>query len=79
MYFDMHGKYAEFGNLIPGKLCFWREIFCNLEGKLYHLYGYFCLYLKHLFANLYKIHIFDGNIDHISGKCLLLFSALFIL
>ena len=30
----MHGKNAEFGNLIPGKFCFWREIFAILRGNL---------------------------------------------
>ena len=30
----MHGKNAEFGNLIPGKFCFWREIFAILKVNL---------------------------------------------
>ena len=32
--FIMHGKNVEFGNLIPGKFGFWREIFAILMGNL---------------------------------------------
>ena len=30
----MHGQNVEFGHLIPGKFCFWREIFAILRGYL---------------------------------------------
>ena len=30
----VHGINEEFGNLIPGKFCFWREIVAILSGKL---------------------------------------------
>ena len=49
----MAGKSRELGNLVPGKLVIWREIFefetkkyirnvgkyCNLGGKFYHVPG----------------------------------------
>ena len=47
----MHGKNAEFGNLIPGKICFWREIFVIL-GDIYHLDGYFGLFLRKISKNV---------------------------
>ena len=29
-----HREKVEFGNLIPGKICFWREIFATLRGNV---------------------------------------------
>ena len=29
---SMHGQNVEFSHLIPGKFCFWREIFAILRG-----------------------------------------------
>ena len=47
----MHGQNVEFGNLIPGKFGFWKEIFAILRGNLD---GYFCRFLTKISENLYK-------------------------
>ena len=38
----MHGKNVEFGNLIPGKLCFWREIYAILRENI----SFRCIFLS---------------------------------
>ena len=47
----MHGKDVEFGNLIPRKYSFWREIFATLR-EIHHLDGYFGLFLTTNSKNL---------------------------
>ena len=59
-----------FGHLIPGKFCFWRE--------MYHLDGYVGLFLITMFEICKIIQIFDAIFDHIPGKCLHLLSAFHI-
>ena len=59
-------KMGNLGSLFLGNcafggksLQFWQEI--------YDLDGYFCLFLKN-YTHLWKIHIFDANLDHIPEK-----------
>ena len=51
----MHGQNVEFGNLIPGKFCIWREIFAilrrNVSLRCILHNTYFCLFLS-----------FEGNL-----------------
>ena len=47
--------WTEFGNLIPGKFGFWREI--------YHLDGFVSLFLTKSSENFLKNNIFDANLD----------------
>ena len=65
----MHGKNVEFGNLIPGKLSFWKEIFAILRGNLSFRW-YFCLFLTHFSENMQTINIFDANFDFYSREIL---------
>ena len=49
---------------IPGKLCFWMEIFAILRDNL----SCCCLFLTNIYINVWKIHDFDENCDHIPKK-----------
>ena len=47
---SMHGQHLEFGNLIPGTFCFWREIFAILRGNL--SFGWIWSFLTNISENL---------------------------
>ena len=48
----MHGQNVEFGNLIPWKLSFWREIFAILDGK-FSIEMDMCVYLLLFFLQIF--------------------------
>ena len=53
-------KNVEFGNLIPGKICFWREIFAILRENLS---------FRWIFRSFsYNKSHFDNIFDHMPGK-----------
>ena len=54
----MHGQNVEFGNLIPGKCCFWKEIFAILRGNLSFRWIFFIFFLKNS-ENWQKCNIFS--------------------
>ena len=61
---NMHGKNVEFGNLIPGKFCFWREILAILRDNV----SFRWIFCSFFYRNLWKIHIFDNIFRHILGR-----------
>ena len=66
----MHGENLEFGNLIPRKLCFWREISAILSFKSIDISVFFLLKFQKKEEN---IQHFDANFDHIPAKlCIIL-------
>ena len=67
----MHGTNVEFSNLIPGKLCFRREIFAILRENI-NLDVFFCLFLTKMSEKL--LQIFDAICDHIPRKVCILSS-----
>ena len=44
LYVGVHGQNVEFADLIPVKICFWREIVAILREYLSLRYGYYCLF-----------------------------------
>ena len=46
----MHGQNVEFGNLIPGKFCLWREIFANLRDIITFRW----IFLSFSYKNVWK-------------------------
>ena len=56
-------KFVEFGHLIHGKFCFWREIFPIMRGDLLFRFIFWSF-----------SYIFDAIFDNIPGKFPILFS-----
>ena len=66
---SIHGKNMEFGHLILGKLCFWRDIIAILRGhSSFNLDGNVCLFLTKISEICKIFHIFDNIFDHIPVK-----------
>ena len=63
----MHGNNLEFGNFIPGKFCFWREIFAILRGNLSLRWIFWCVFLVKKSENLF-VTMFPGNV-HFFQPC----------
>ena len=64
----VHGKSAEFGNDLgisfPGNFAFGGK-YLQFWGEIYHLDGYFDLFLPKISKNLLKYQIFKEMFDHI--------------
>ena len=71
----IHGENGEFGNLIPGKCCFWREIFAILRGH-YHFDGYLGLFLTNNSEICKIIHILTFFLKPYSRENFSFFQAL---
>ena len=66
----MQGKNVELGNLIPGKCCFWREIFAILRGNKFIIQIDILVFFLQIFLKIGKkipvltkfVTIFQGNV-----------------
>ena len=57
----------EFGNLISGKFCFWREIFAIMSENVSFIDGYFDIFLPNISGNLFKNSLVDVFFITVNG------------